>query len=32
LYQIAELLAFIQYYVQVHMMGEKINEDEEEEE
>ena len=28
IYQIAELLAFIQYYVQVHLMGETIEEDE----
>ena len=28
IYQIAELLAFIQYYVQVHLMGETLEEDE----
>jgi hypothetical protein len=28
IYQIAELLAFIQYYVQVHLMGETMEEDE----
>jgi len=28
IYQISELLAFIQYYVQVHLMGETLEEDE----